>query len=64
MCVLVFFLQSRTLEESLLWQVTSASQELYPQLSLVAAVTLTSPDQTVEIERLSPQLEFFRKIIE
>ncbi|XP_059215947.1 uncharacterized protein LOC131993898 [Centropristis striata] len=49
-------LKSKTLEEAMKWLISPDGLELFPQLSLAAAIALTAPVQTADVEALlSPQ---------
>ncbi|CAL8238202.1 unnamed protein product, partial [Merluccius merluccius] len=50
-------LKTKSLEEVLLWLVSAESAELYPTLSLAAAIALTAPVQTADVERLFSALK-------
>ena len=50
-------LQSKCLEEVVLWLVSPEASVMYPSLSLAAAVALTAPVQTADVERLFSALK-------
>ena len=62
-CVFLFFLQSKTLEEVLKWLISPNAMELFPHLSLAAAIALTAPVQTADVERLFSALKLVRNFI-
>ncbi|CAJ1048595.1 uncharacterized protein LOC111859658 [Xyrichtys novacula] len=53
-------LKTKSLEEVLLWLVSAESAELYPTLSLAAAIALTAPVQTADVERLFSALKIVK----
>ncbi|XP_072563772.1 zinc finger protein 862-like isoform X2 [Paramormyrops kingsleyae] len=53
-------LKTKSLEEVLLWLVSAESTELYPTLSLAAAIALTAPVQTADVERLFSALKIVK----
>ena len=54
-------LQSKSLEEVLLWLVSPEASDIYPSLSLAAAVALTAPVQTADVERLFSALKLVNR---
>lgn len=45
------------------WLISPDAMELFPQLSLAAAIALTAPVQTADVERLFSALKLVRNFI-
>ena len=54
-------LQSKSLDEVLLWLVSPEASVMYPSLSLAGAVALTAPVQTADVERLFSALKLVNR---
>ncbi|MBN3287186.1 APC10 protein, partial [Polyodon spathula] len=57
-------IRSKGLEEILLWLVAPDIQDIFPALSLAAAIALTAPVQTADVERLFSALKLKLEMVE